>query len=96
MYPAGKLLDQPPCRTQWYMLGAWPLEFVDKAHVDVPGVLGGDAAHTCAACGAVSAPDILGLVKPQGNVVGFHHNLEVVVHLVGGGDAKFRGVRYRP
>jgi len=45
LYPAGKLLDQPPCRTQGYMLGAWRLEFVDKAHVDVPGVLGGDAAH---------------------------------------------------
>ena len=47
------------CRALKHVRGAEPLEFVDKAHVDVPGVLGGDAAYTRAACGGVPAPDIL-------------------------------------
>ena len=60
---SGVVVDPPPekyaiekCQpASWHFQY---LEFVDKAHVDVPGVLCAYAAHTRAACGGLAAPNV--------------------------------------
>lgn len=66
------------------------LEFVDEAHVYVPGILGA-VGSVAASSGVVAAPDVRAVVQPQGDVIGFHQKFQVLMEGIAAHDAHFHG-----
>lgn len=65
------------------------LEGIDKERADVPGVL------RAVPPGEAPAPDVIGFVEPERNIIGFQVYLKVLVDLVGIDEADLEGVVVR-